>query len=139
MSLTTVAPRTARTGRARRGRVGLAAAAAAVAALVGLSGSAQAAQVTTRTLAPGASACVTQYAGFQARGTGWATADGARFKLLRNGQVVVAAPGRSTSWSAEVRSAYGNFPGPGYYAVCAHNTGTRNTTVTLELRTDAEI
>jgi hypothetical protein len=133
MSVTTTAP------RRRFGRLALATTAATAAALVGLSGAAQAVQVTTHTLAPGASACVTQYAGYQVRGTGWATADGARFKLLRNGQVVIAAPGRSTQWSAELRTAYGNFPGPGYYAVCAYNTGTRSTTVTLELRTDAEL
>ncbi len=124
-------------GRLRR--VALAGSALGVAAVVGLAGSAQAAQATTVTLAPGQSACVTQYAAYQVRGLGGATADGARFKILRNGQVVLAAPGRATSWNGELRSAYGTFPGAGVYAVCAYNTGTRTTTATIQIRTDAEL
>jgi hypothetical protein len=80
----------------------------------------------------------TQYASYQVRADGWATAQGAKFKLLRNGVVITNTPGRATQWAAEYRSAYGTFPGAGYYSVCAQNTGTTNTIVTLQLRTDSE-
>ena len=102
-------------------------------------GAASAAQVTTIALNPGDSACVQQYAGYQVHADGSATGGGARFKLLRNGAVLIATPGRVNSWSAELRTAYGNFPGPGYYAACAYNTGTARTTVYLNVRTDGEV
>lgn len=139
MSRTATTPRPDAGTHGRLRRLSLASAALGVAAVVGLAGSAQAAQATTVTLAPGQSACVTQYASYQVRGVGGATADGARFKILRNGQVVLATPGRVSTWNAELRSAFGTFPGPGYYAVCAYNTGTRTTTATVEIRTDAEL
>ena len=94
---------------------------------------------TTVPLTPGQSTCVQRYAAYQVRAVGSATADGARLKLLRNGVVIQATPGRVTSWAAELRTAYGNFPGAGYYAACAYNTGTRNTTVFLDLVTDTEL
>src|SRR4051794_39016813 len=108
-------------------------------ALLAGGGAAHADQFQTIVLAPGGSTCVTQYAGFQVRADGTATGDGARFKLLRNGVVLDATPGRVNNWSAERRTAYGNFPGPGYYAACAYNTGTRNTTVFVHLLTDNEL
>ena len=52
--------------------------------------------------------------------------------------VVANTANRANIWAMELRSAYGNFPGPGYYSVCAQNTGTRNTVATLQLRTDYE-
>jgi hypothetical protein len=51
---------------------------------------------------------------------------------------VLNSPTRANSWSAELRTSYGTFPGPGYYSVCAQNTGTANTIATLQLRTDSE-
>ena len=133
MSLTAAPSRRSRLARLTAGT-------ALAAALVGGAGAsaAQAAQYSARTLAPGQSTCVSQYAAYQVRGQGTATADGARFKVLRNGVVVQATPGRVTSWSTEMRSWYGNFPGPGSYSVCAYNTGTRSTAVTLSLLTDGE-
>ena len=109
------------------------------AAVVLTAGPAFAVQAKTVTLAPGASTCVTQYAGYQVRGDGSATADGARFKLLLNGQVLDATLGRVTGWADERRTSTGTFPGAGYYAACAYNTGTRNTTVFLRIQTDGEI
>jgi len=135
MSLTATAAPSRRSRLAR-----LTAGAALAAALVGGAGAsaAHAAQYTAQTLSPGQSTCVSQYAAYQVRGQGTATADGARFKLLRNGVVIQATPGRVTSWSTELRSRYGNFPGAGSYSLCAYNTGTRPTTVTLSLLTDGE-
>jgi hypothetical protein len=102
-------------------------------------GPASAAQANTVVLNPGQSVCVQQYANYQVRGDGNATGGGARFKLLRNGQVLLASPDRVSGWAAELRTSYGNFPGPGYYATCAYNTGTARTTVFLEILTDGEI
>lgn len=52
-------------------------------------GAANAAQGSTTTLTPGQGSCTaSQYASYQVRGEGWATAQGAKFKLLRNGVVV---------------------------------------------------
>jgi hypothetical protein len=125
-----------------RSRLALTTAAAgglATTALTVLATGASASVVDTKPLTPGQSTCVTQYARYQVRGDGWATAGGARFKLLYNGQVLDATAGRVTAWAVERRTSYGNFPGPGYYAVCAYNTGTTNTTAQLSIRTDAEV
>jgi hypothetical protein len=65
---------------------------------VALAGSASAA-ATTVPLAPGQSTCIQQYAGYQVRANGSATADGARFKLLKDGAVIDATPGRVSNWS----------------------------------------
>ena len=111
---------------------------AAAIALIG-AGAASAAPPVSQGLVPGATVCSpSQYASFQVRGDGWATVDGAKFKLVRNGVVVANTANRANIWAMELRSAYGNFPGPGYYSVCAQNTGTLNTTVSLQLRTDYE-
>jgi hypothetical protein len=116
----------------------LATGAASAIALAG-AGAANAQQHSSTPLAPGQGVCSTaQYASYQVRADGWATGQGAKFKLLRNGVVINTTPNRANAWAAEYRSAYGTFPGPGSYTVCAQNTGTTNTTVTLQLRTDYE-
>jgi hypothetical protein len=115
-----------------------AALATAGSALVLGAGGASATQFTGQTLAPGASACVSQYASYQVRGDGYATVDGARFKLIFRGGVLDATPGRTGAFAVERRTSNGTFPGADYYTFCAYNTGTRNTTVQLTLRTDAE-
>jgi hypothetical protein len=122
-------------------RLAATAAASGLLAALGLAGAgaASAQAVQTFGLAPGQSACVTQHASYQVRAQGAATADGARFKLLRNGSVLEATSGRVTSWATERRSSSGTFPGAGTYAACAYNTGTRNTTVTLWIYTDSEV
>jgi hypothetical protein len=113
--------------------------AAATTALVGAGASpASAYALQSQNLQPGGSVCVSQYAGYQVRGDGTATGDGARFKILRDVTVVAATPGRVTGWGQELRSSYGNFPGPGYYSVCAYNTGTTVTKVTISIKTDSE-
>lgn len=122
----------------RRVAVSLAAVAGTAAIAVGGAGAAQASQYSTVTLAPGAGHCVSQYASYQVRGDGSATNGGAKFKLQRNGFVIENTPSRVNAWAVERRTAWGNFPGAGTYSMCATNTGTQNTTVTLFLRTDGE-
>ena len=127
------------TSTARKIITSLAVAGAAAAISVGGASTASAQQYGSYPLSPGAGQCTpTQYAGYQVRADASATADGAKFKLVRNGVVVANTANRANIWAMELRSAYGNFPGPGYYSVCAQNTGTRNTIATLQLRTDYE-
>jgi hypothetical protein len=103
-------------------------------------GTASAQQYGSYPLSPGQGACTTaQYAAYQVHGDVWATAQGAKFRLLRNGVVVATTPGRVNNWAVDLRTSYGTFPGAGYYTMCAQNTGTLNTIVTMQLRTDAEI
>jgi hypothetical protein len=118
---------------------GLALTGAAVTLTVTGAGAASAQQYGSHPLSPGQGDCTAaQYAGYQVRGDAWATGQGAKFKLLRNGVVVWNSPTRATAAAVELRSAYGTFPGPGYYTLCAQNTGTLNTIATLQLRTDSE-
>jgi len=63
-----------------------------------------------------------QYAGFQVRGLGSASGEGAKFKLKRNGVVVANTPSRVNGYGVELRSAYGTFPGAGHYSLCAPAT-----------------
>ena len=58
--------------------------------------------------------------------------------LVRNGGVVANTANRVTNYAIELRTAYGTFPGPGYYSLCATNTGTSNTLATVQIRTDYE-
>ncbi|TWP48092.1 hypothetical protein FKR81_29360 [Lentzea tibetensis] len=114
---------------------------AAAFALLTASSAASAAGPVTKVLVPGEQWCQTQYATFAARGDGSATNQGAKFKLQHNGSTVPGSGsvGLVSSWAHEVRSIYGNFPGYGYYSACATNNGTKNTTVTLRIRTDGEV
>jgi hypothetical protein len=84
-----------------------------------------------------------QFAGYQVRGMGTATIDslgngGAKFKLMKNGQVVANTATRVGTWNVEQRAAYGNFSGPGNYQLCAVNTGNSYTYATVQLFTDSE-
>ena len=116
----------------------LAGGAAAAIALVG-AGAANAAAPFSQGLVPTATVCSpSQYAAFQVRGDGWATVDGAKFKLVRNGGVVANTATRVNNYAIELRTSYGTFPGPGYYSLCATNTGTHNTLATVQIRTDNE-
>ena len=127
------------TSTARKIITTLALAGATAAISVGGASTASAQQYGSYALSPGAGQCTpTQYASYQVRADASATADGAKFKLVRNGVVVANTANRANIWAMELRSAYGNFPGPGYYSVCAQNAGTRNTVATLQLRTDYE-
>jgi hypothetical protein len=95
---------------------------------------------TGQFLGPGQSACISQPAGYQVRVDTTATAKGAKFRLYRNGGQIAASPTpTTTAWSVEYRTAFGNFPGSGDYSVCAVNSGTTNTFVTLRVRSDGEI
>jgi hypothetical protein len=136
---TTRNSRSLSTRRSRRLLSGIGVVGAAAALSVSGAGVASAAQYTSVPLSPSQGACTpAQYASFQVRGGGTATADGAKFKLLRNGVVIANTPYRVNGWAIELRSSWGNFPGPGYYSVCAQNTGSTNTIASLELRTDYE-
>lgn len=126
MSLTTAA-----------GTIALTAAATGIAVL-GMAPDASAAQYAGLRLMPGQQVCVSQYASYQVRADGTATNAGAKFKLQRNGIVVANTFGLSGGFAAELRSSWGNFPGPGYYTLCATNNGATNTNVTITLRTDSE-
>jgi hypothetical protein len=127
------------TSIARKIVTGLAVAGAAAALSVAGAGAASAQQYGSYALAPTQGSCTpTQYASYQVRGEGWATQQGAKFKLMRNGVVIANTADRQPGWAVELRSAYGTFPGPGYYSLCAQNTGTKNTVATLQLRTDFE-
>ena len=118
---------------------GVLATGAAAAFALAAAGAANAGPPVSQGLAPGATVCTqSQYAAFQVRGDGSATVDGAKFKLVRNGGVVANTPTRVNNYAIELRSAYGTFPGPGYYSLCATNTGTRNTLATVQIRTDNE-
>jgi hypothetical protein len=124
---------------ATRIATGLATTATVAAISLGGASAASASQFTSVTLAPGQGVCTApQYAGYQVRADGTATGQGAKFKLQRNGFVVVNTPNRANYWAAELRSSYGTFPGSGSYQACAQNTGTAYTTVSLQLRTDGE-
>jgi hypothetical protein len=121
----------------------LAIAGISAAAVLGTAGAALASQAANGTIMPGQQICTaTQYAGYQAQGYGTATgklpAGGAKFKLLRNGVVVVSLPERANAATLQVLSSGGTFPGPGQYQMCANNTGNAPTSVTLSLRTDGE-
>jgi hypothetical protein len=96
---------------------------AAASAIAGAS-SAFASTFNTVGLAPGQTACVQQYASYQARADGTATASGAKFKVLRSGTVINSTPSRVNQYAAEFRSAWGNFPGAGYCSLCATNTSS---------------
>jgi hypothetical protein len=136
----TTAPLAAR-GRSIRTRIGAGLAVAGAAIAFSLSGAtvASAQSYASTPLSPGVGVCsASQYGSYQVRADGWATSQGAKFKLLRNGVVIENTANRVPSWAAQLRTSYGTFPGPGYYSVCAQNTGTTNTTATLELRTDSE-
>ena len=127
------------TTRTRRIATGTAIAAAVAAASFAGASSASAQQLASSVLTPGQGTCTdVQYAAYQVRGDALASGQGAKFKLLRNG-VVIANTGRVQAWGIELKSANGTFPGPGNYSLCAQNTGTTSTNVTLKLRTDAEV
>ena len=118
---------------------GLAITGAAAALSAAGAGAASASQYGSYSLTPAQGQCTaSQYAGYQVRGDAWATGQGAKFKLLRNGVVVWNTPLRATVAAVELRTAYGTFAGPGYYSLCAQNTGTSNTVATLQLKTDGE-
>jgi hypothetical protein len=138
MSATARTARISRTARASRAAL-VVGGVAAVGALLAPA-AAYADTYTGQFLSPGGSTCISQYAGYQVRVDATATAQGAKFRLYRNGVQVAASPTPTTTgWSAEFRTAWGNFPGAGNYSVCGVNSNTRNTFVTLRLRSDGEL
>jgi hypothetical protein len=110
-------------------------------ALIGAAGTASASQFYGGTLHVGEQRCVQQYAGYQVRAVGKASAGGAKFKLQLNGVTIpgTGSPGLVTNWTADLRSSWGTFPGPGYYVACVTNNGTADTNVQLTLLTDGEV
>jgi hypothetical protein len=120
---------------------GLIAAGGAIAMLA--PAAAQAAQFNAGYVAPNGGLLCTnsQYASYAARGEGNANNPGVRFLVYRNGVEVYKSPtGTTTAFAWEGRSAYGTFPGAGYYMVCAKNNGASSVYVSrLLITTDAEV
>ena len=110
---------------------------AAVSTAVLSAGPANAAQVASSQLAPGASICAEQYAGYQVRVEGLANKS-LHFRVFRNGFAIQSFQG-STAFASEMRTSWGNFPGAGYYKVCAVNNTTMNNWASVSIRTDSEI
>ena len=110
---------------------------AAVSTAVLSAGPANAAQVASSQLAPGAQVCAEQYANYQVRVEGLANKS-LHFRVFRNGFAIQSYPG-STAFASELRSSWGNFPGAGYYKVCAVNNTTTNNWASVSIRTDSEI
>src|SRR5690349_10606768 len=124
----------------RTGRTAVLTAALAGVAAFALPGAAHADAYTGQFLGSGQSACTSQYASYQVRVDGTASNLGAKFRVYRNGVQIAASPSDTTSgYSAEFRSYWGNFPGAGYYTICALNKQASNTFVTVHVRSDAEI
>ena len=94
------------------------------------------------TLQANQSQCFNRTAGsnvYQVRAEGTATKKGARFRFLYNGVVLNASPTDTASnFSAERRTAYGNYPGPGTYTICAANHYATNTLVNLHILVNNE-
>ncbi|WP_037604130.1 hypothetical protein [Streptacidiphilus rugosus] len=130
----------AKNRRATRLATVLTTAALSATGLLVAAGSASANQFYGGTLHPGEQHCVQQYAGYQVRGDGQATGQGAKFKIQFNGATVpgTGSPGLVSAWAAELRTSLHTFPGAGYYTACVTNNGTTDTNVRLQLRTDAE-
>jgi hypothetical protein len=91
------------------------------------------------TIAPGGTACVQQYASYAMRGDGTATKSGARFTVYGRGVQLYSTGNTSGGFAAEFRTAWGNFPGPGTYQVCATNRNATNTLVNLHVLVDSEV
>ena len=85
----------------------------------------------------GASICAEQYAGYQVRVEGLANKS-LHFRVFRNGFAIQSFQG-STAFASEMRTSWGNFPGAGYYKVCAVNNTTMNNWASVSIRTDSEI
>jgi hypothetical protein len=94
------------------------------------------------TLQPNQSQCFSRPAGsgvYQVRAEGSATRNGARFRFLHNGVVLNAtSTDTATAFAAERRTAYGNYPGPGTYTICAANHHPTNTLVNLRILVNNE-
>ena len=97
----------------------------------------QPAQSASQQLAPGAQICAEQYAGYQVRVDGTSKKP-LHFRVFRNGVAIQSYPG-STGFVSELRSAWGTFPGAGYYKVCAVNNTSVPTLASVSIRTDFEI
>jgi hypothetical protein len=133
---------TARTTSPSRIRRTVALAAVAVGAALALPGVAHAADSTSgKTLGFfNDSVCTAQvWAGYQVRAEGTATRNGAKFFVYKDGAPVYHTAPTSSGFAAEFRSQWGNFPGAGWYQVCAVNKQTTLTYATVRLRTDANV
>ena len=82
-------------------------------------------------LQPGQTACITDYASYSDDAQGTATNNGARFTVYYGGIQIYQTGNNTSGFHAVFSTSYGNFPGPGYYRLCATNTGTTNTNVNL--------
>jgi hypothetical protein len=124
----------------RIGRIAVLSAAVAGIGALALPAAAQADAYVGQFLGPNQSTCSSQYASYQVRVDGTASNRGAKFRVYKDGAQIAASPTDTASgYAAEFRGFWGNFPGPGYYTICALNKQTSNTFVTVRVRSDAEI
>lgn len=106
---------------ARRGVVALAATGA-----LALATPAVAQAATPLVLPPGSTICTKAPAAYGAHAGGTATNQGATFSVFRNGTVIYLTTPNTVGFDAD-------FTGGGTYKVCATNTNSTNTKVTLTL------
>ena len=86
------------------------------------------------------SVCTEQvYAGTQLRAEGTATRNGAKFFVYKDGSQIFNTTPNVAGFAAEFRPEFGNFPGAGWYQVCAVNKQTTLTYATVRLRTDSDV
>jgi hypothetical protein len=124
----------------RIGRFAVLTAAVAGIGALALPAAAQADTYVGQFLGPNQSTCASQYASYQVRTEGTASNKGAKFRVYKDGAQIAASPtDTSGGYAAEFRSAWGNFPGPGYYTICALNKQTSNSFATVRVRSDVEI
>jgi hypothetical protein len=94
------------------------------------------AQTQSVIVSPGSTICIKQNATYQYRATVNAGAP-VGSSVTRNG-ILVAFQFPATAVAYEGRSSTGTFPGTGVYKLCATNSGSSNTRVTLTLLSDFE-
>lgn len=99
-------------------------------------GSSALASSASITVSPGSRVCLNQqYAGFSADAQGTASGSGAQFTVQYGTTNIYQTTNTTAGFHAIFSSSYGNFPGPGYYRVCARNTGTTGINVWMSLDT----
>lgn len=89
---------------------------------------AQAAPLGPLVLPPGSTVCTKAPATNGAHAGGTATAQGATFSVFRNGNVISISTPNTVGFDRD-------FTGGGNYKLCATNTNSQNTKVTLDLST----
>jgi hypothetical protein len=88
------------------------------------------------TVPPGSRVCLNQqYASYYADAQGTASGAGAQFTVQYGSTNIYQTTNNATAFHATFSTSYGNFPGPGYYRICARNSGTTGINVWMSLDT----